>query len=411
MVIDPKTLTADDIKLQFPLLSNTMNGKPLVFLDSAASSQKPEVVIEAIKYYYEHTHANVHRGVYRLSQDATDAFEKGRSIVRRFINSPSEEEIIFTKGATEGINLVASCFGRKYLNENDEVLISAMEHHANIVPWQLICEEKKAKLKVIPINDQGELIPDEFKRLLTTNTKIVALTHVSNTLGTVNPVKSLIAYAHEMGIPVLIDGCQAAPHLPVDVQDFDADFYVFSGHKVYAPTGIGVLYGKKKWLEAMPPYHGGGDMIETVTFEKTTFNKLPHKYEAGTPHIEGVVGLGTALEYVNEIGFEYITRHEDQLLRYATHQLKQIKGLRILGEAAQKIGVISFVVEGTHPYDIGALLDKQGIAVRTGHHCTQPLMQRYEVPGTVRASFGIYTDEHDIDALVKGVMKAVSMLL
>jgi len=411
MIIEPKTLTAADIKLQFPLLGNTMNGKPLVFLDSAASSQKPEVVIEAIKYYYEHTHANVHRGVYKLSQDATDAFEKGRSIVRKFINAPSEEEVIFTKGATEGINLIASCFGRKYLNEGDEVLISAMEHHANIVPWQLICEEKKAILKVIPISDNGELILDEFKSLLTSRTKIVALTHVSNTLGTVNPVKTIIQYAHEKGVPVLVDGCQAAPHLPVDVQDLDADFYVFSGHKVYGPTGTGVLFGKKKWLEHMPPYHGGGDMIETVTFEKTTFNKLPHKYEAGTPHIAGVVALGTALEFVNEIGFEYITSHEEQLLKFATDKLKQIEGLRIIGEAAQKIGVVSFVVDGTHPYDIGALLDKQGIAVRTGHHCTQPLMQRFEVPGTVRASFGIYTDESDIDALIKGVNKSVSMLL
>jgi cysteine desulfurase/selenocysteine lyase len=411
MIIEPKTLTAAEIKLQFPLLRNTMNGKPLVFLDSAASSQKPEVVIEAIKYYYEHTHANVHRGVYKLSQDATDAFEKGRSIVRKFINAPSEEEVIFTKGATEGINLIASCFGRKYLNEGDEVLISAMEHHANIVPWQLICEEKKAILKVIPVADNGELILDEFKSLLTSRTKIVALTHVSNTLGTVNPVKTIIQYAHEKGVPVLVDGCQAAPHLPVDVQDLDADFYVFSGHKVYGPTGTGVLFGKKKWLENLPPYHGGGDMIETVTFEKTSFNKLPHKYEAGTPHIAGVVGLGTALEFVNEIGFEYIAGHEEHLLKYATDKLKQIKGLRIIGEAAQKIGVVSFVVDGTHPYDIGALLDKQGIAVRTGHHCTQPLMQRFEVPGTVRASFGIYTDESDIDALVKGVNKAVSMLL
>ena len=411
MVITPKTMAAADLKSQFPLLSTQMNGKPLIFLDSAASSQKPEVVINAIKYYYEHTHANVHRGVYQLSQQATDAFEHGRAVVRAFLNAPSEEEIIFTKGATEGINLVASCFGRKYLREGDEVLISAMEHHANIVPWQLICEERKAVLKVVPISDQGELLTEDFRNQINSQTKIVAITHVSNTLGTINPVKELIAYAHERGVPVLVDGCQAAPHLQVDVQDLDADFYVFSGHKVYGPTGTGVLFGKKKWLEEMPPYHGGGDMIETVTFEKTTFNKLPHKYEAGTPHIAGVVGLAAALEFVQEIGWDYITSHEQHLLHLATSNLKEIDGLKIIGDAQNKVGVISFVVEGTHPYDIGALLDKQGIAVRTGHHCTQPLMKRYDVPGTVRASFGVYSEESDVEALMKGLKKALSMLL
>jgi cysteine desulfurase / selenocysteine lyase len=410
-MISESIITAADLRAQFPILANEMNGKPLVFLDSAASSQKPKVVIDSISNYYETTHANVHRGVYKLSQQATDAFEKGRTIVKNFINAPSEEEVIFTKGATEGINLVASCFGRKFLNEGDEVLISAMEHHANIVPWQLICEERKAVLKVIPITDDGELIMEEYKNLLNERTKIVAVSHVSNTLGTINPVKEIIQIAHALNIPVLVDGCQAAPHLPIDVQSLDADFYVFSGHKVYGPTGIGVLYGKKEWLEAMPPYHGGGDMIETVTFEKTTFNKLPHKYEAGTPHVAGVVGLGTALEYIQEIGFDYIIEHEQQLLQMASEQLQDIPGLRIIGEAKHKVGVISFVVEGTHPYDIGALLDKQGIAVRTGHHCTQPLMQRFEVPGTIRASFGVYTDQGDIEALIKGVKKALSMLL
>jgi cysteine desulfurase/selenocysteine lyase len=410
-MISESIITAADLRAQFPILANEMNGKPLVFLDSAASSQKPKVVIDSISNYYETTHANVHRGVYKLSQQATDAFEKGRSIVKNFINAPSEEEVIFTKGATEGINLVASCFGRKFLNEGDEVLISAMEHHANIVPWQLICEERKAVLKVIPITDDGELIMEEYKNLLKERTKIVAVSHVSNTLGTINPVKEIIKIAHALNIPVLVDGCQAAPHLPIDVQSLDADFYVFSGHKVYGPTGIGVLYGKKEWLEAMPPYHGGGDMIETVTFEKTTFNKLPHKYEAGTPHVAGVVGLGTALEYIQEIGFDYIIEHEQQLLQMASEQLQDIPGLRIIGEAKQKVGVISFIVDGTHPYDIGALLDKQGIAVRTGHHCTQPLMQRFDVPGTIRASFGVYTDQGDIEALIKGVKKAVSMLL
>jgi len=404
-------MSASDIRLQFPLLSTQMNGKPLIFLDTAASSQKPKIVIDAISNYYETTHANVHRGVYKLSQQATDAFERSRHIVKHFINAPSEEEIIFTKGATEGINLVASCFGRKYLNEGDEVLISAMEHHANIVPWQLICEEKKAILKVVPITDSGEIMMEEYKQMLNSRTKIVAITHVSNTLGTINPIKEIIEIAHAHHIPVLVDGCQAAPNLAVDVQNLDADFYVFSAHKVYGPTGIGVLFGKKEWLNAMPPYHGGGDMIETVTFEKTTFNKLPHKYEAGTPHIAGAVGLGVALEFMQEIGLDVITEHKQYLLDIATTQLKQIEGLRIIGEAPNKVGVISFVVDGTHPYDIGALLDKQGIAVRTGHHCTQPLMQRYEVPGTVRASFGIYTLESDIDALVKGVKKSVSMLL
>jgi cysteine desulfurase / selenocysteine lyase len=404
-------MSAADIRLQFPLLSTQMNGKPLIFLDTAASSQKPKIVIDAISNYYETTHANVHRGVYKLSQQATDAFERSRHIVKHFINASSEEEIIFTKGATEGINLVASCFGRKYLNEGDEVLISAMEHHANIVPWQLICEEKKAILKVVPITDSGEIMMEEYKQMLNAKTKIVAITHVSNTLGTINPIKEIIEIAHAHHIPVLVDGCQAAPNLAVDVQNLDADFYVFSAHKVYGPTGMGVLFGKKEWLNAMPPYHGGGDMIETVTFEKTTFNKLPHKYEAGTPHIAGAVGLGVALEFMQEIGLDVITEHKQHLLDIATTQLKQIEGLRIIGEAPNKVGVLSFVVEGTHPYDIGALLDKQGIAVRTGHHCTQPLMQRYEVPGTVRASFGIYTLESDIDALVKGVKKSVSMLL
>ncbi len=404
-------MSAADIRLQFPLLSTQMNGKPLIFLDTAASSQKPKIVIDAISNYYETTHANVHRGVYKLSQQATDAFERSRHIVKHFINAPSEEEIIFTKGATEGINLVASCFGRKCLNEGDEVLISAMEHHANIVPWQLICEEKKAILKVVPITDSGEVMMEEYKQMLNAKTKIVAITHVSNTLGTINPIKEIIEIAHTHHIPVLVDGCQAAPNIAVDVQDLDADFYVFSAHKVYGPTGMGVLFGKKEWLNAMPPYHGGGDMIETVTFEKTTFNKLPHKYEAGTPHIAGAVGLGVALEFMQEIGLDVITEHKQYLLDIATTQLKQIDGLRIIGEASNKVGVISFIVDGTHPYDIGALLDKQGIAVRTGHHCTQPLMQRFEVPGTVRASFGIYTLESDIDALIKGVKKSISMLL
>lgn len=403
-------LDAARIRQDFPLLSRKMNGKPIVFLDSAASSQKPEKVIEAISDYYRAQHANVHRGVYQLSQDATTAFEAAREKVRDFINAPSSEEVIFVRGVTEGINLVASSFGRKFLREGDEVLITAMEHHSNIVPWQMICEEKGARLKVAPINEAGELIMEEFERLLSDRTRLVAATHVSNTLGTINPIREMVRMAHAKGIPVLVDGAQAAPHMKVDVQELDADFYTFSGHKVFGPTGIGVLYGKAKWLNAMPPYHGGGEMIKTVTFEKTTFAGLPHKFEAGTPDIAGVIGLGAAIDYVLEIGQDAITQYENQLLAYATERLKEVEGIRFIGTARNKASVASFVVEGIHPYDLGAILDKLGIAVRTGHHCTQPLMDWYGIPGTVRASLAFYNTTEDIDRLVEGVKKAVSML-
>ena len=404
-VVDISRYRAD-----FPLLNNTMRGKPLVFLDSAASSQKPQIVIDAIADYYKTQHANVHRGVYELSQEATDAFELGRERVRNFINAESSDEVIFTRGTSESINLVASSFGRKYLNEGDEVIISAMEHHSNIVPWQMICEERKATLKIIPINSKGELMLDKFEELLSERTKIVSIVHISNSLGTVNPVKKVIELSHSKDIPVLIDGAQATLHSKIDVQELDADFYAFSAHKVYGPTGVGVLYGKRKWLEAMPPYQGGGEMIHTVSFEKTTYNKIPFKFEAGTPNIAGVIGMGVALEYVNSIGHNEISRHEQSLLEYATKELLQIDGLRIYGTADNKASVISFNVGQIHPYDIGTILDKLGIAVRTGHHCTQPLMDQLEIPGTVRASFALYNNMEDVDRLVEGVKRAVNLL-
>ena len=399
------------IREDFPLLKRDMNGKPIVFLDSGASSQKPQYVIDAMNDYYQNQHANVHRGVYQLSQEATDAFEKARHLVQGFINAPSEKEVLFVRGTTEGINLVASSYGRKFLKEGDEVLISTLEHHSNIVPWQMACEQAGAHLKVIPINEAGELLMDEFDKLLNKRTKIVAVNHVSNALGTINPVEEIIEKAHAIGVPVLIDGAQAIPHMKVDVQALDADFYTFSGHKMFGPTGIGILYGKEKWLNAMPPYHGGGEMIETVTFEKTTYNELPHKFEAGTPDIAGVIGLGAAVEYMQTIGQEAISEHEHELLDYATTALEQIDGLKIIGTAKNKASVISFLLDGTHPYDVGTILDKLGIAVRTGHHCTQPLMSRFCIPGTVRASFAFYNNKEDVDKLVAGVKRAKKMLL
>lgn len=407
---DISTLDFETIRADFPLLENTMRGKPIVFLDSAASSQKPKVVIDAISEYYNKQHANVHRGAYELSQEATDAFELGRERVRKFLNAESSDEIIFTRGTTESINLVASSFGRKNLKEGDEVIISAMEHHSNIVPWQMICEERNAKLRVIPINEKGEIILEEYKALINERTKIVSIVHISNALGTINPVKEVIDIAHTFNIPVLIDGAQATLHSKVDVKELDADFYAFSAHKVYGPTGIGVLYGKRELLDAMPPYQGGGEMIESVSFENTTFNKIPFKFEAGTPNIAGVIGLGVALEYVTSIGYEAIQNHEQKLLDYATAQLQEIEGLRIIGTAENKASVISFIVDGVHPYDLGTILDKLGIAVRTGHHCTQPLMEHFQIPGTVRASFALYSSIEDVDKLVDGVKRAVNML-
>ena len=410
------TITADKsfdvqaIRSEFPILEREMRNKPMVFLDSAASSQKPDAVVKAMDYYYQQQHANVHRGVYQLSQEATDAYEKARHLVQGFINAPSEKEVLFVRGTTEGINLVASSYGRKFLQEGDEVIISAMEHHSNIVPWQLICEQTGAKLRVIPVTDEGELIMEEYEQMLNDKTKIVAVVHVSNTLGTINPVERIIELAHAKDIPVLLDGAQAIPHLKIDVQALDVDFYTFSGHKMFGPTGIGILYGKEKWLNAMPPYQGGGEMIETVSFEKTTFNELPHKFEAGTPDIAGAVGLGAAVEYMEKIGHETIQEHEHDLLVYGTEAMSKIPGIRIIGTAEEKASVISFLLDGAHPYDVGTILDQMGIAVRTGHHCTQPLMDRYGIPGTVRASFAVYNTKEDIDRLVEGVQRAAKML-
>lgn len=405
-----QALDVGALRKDFPILERTMNGRQMVFLDSAASSQKPQAVLKALDDYYRYTNANVHRGVYQLSQEATDAFEAARKTIARFIHAPSDKEVLFVRGTTEGINLVASSFGRPFLKAGDEILISTMEHHSNIVPWQLIAEQTGAQLKVWPINPAGELIWEQAEELMGPKVKILAITHISNALGTINPVKEIIELAHSRGIPVLLDGAQAIPHLKVDVQDLDVDFYTFSGHKMFGPTGIGILYGKEKWLHQMPPYHGGGEMIERVTFEKTTYNELPHKFEAGTPDISGAIGLAAAVDYIESIGHEAIAQHEHELLEYATQQLSSIHGLRIIGTAAQKASVVSFLVAGMHPYDIGALLDKMGIAVRTGHHCTQPLMDWYGIPGTVRASFAFYNSREEVDRLVEGVRRAVQML-
>ncbi len=408
--VSKKPLSMEDVRKDFPLLNRDMNGKPIVFLDSAASSQKPQEVLDALDYYYKQQNANVHRGVYKLSQEATDAYEQGRMASQRFLNAEHEHEIILVRGTTEGINLVASSYGRKFLKEGDEIIISAMEHHSNIVPWQMVAEQTGAVLKVIPVTDAGELIMEEYDRLLSEKTKMVAVVHVSNSLGTINPVKEIIEKAHAYGVPVLVDGAQAVPHMKVDVQELDADFYVFSAHKIFGPTGIGILYGKEEYLNAMPPYQGGGEMIDRVTFEKTTYNHLPHKFEAGTPDISGSVGLGAAIEYMEKVGHVAIAQHEQNLLNYGTQELKKIEGLRIIGEAEHKASVISFLIDGTHPYDVGTILDKLGVAVRTGHHCTQPLMDRYGIPGTIRASFALYNNKEDIDRLVAGVRKAAQML-
>jgi cysteine desulfurase / selenocysteine lyase len=411
-ILNPIILEDHDlIRAHFPILNRTMNDKPLVFLDSAASSQKPIQVIEAISSYYKNSHANVHRGVYQLSQEATESYEAARKAVQRFINAGSDREIIFVRGCTEGINLVASSFSKKYLQKGDEILISAMEHHSNIVPWQMACEEKEAHVKVVPVNEVGELDMEKFEKLLNEKVRLVAVNHISNTLGTINPVREIIRLAHEKNIPVLVDGAQSVPHMQVDVQNLDADFYVFSSHKMYGPTGIGVLYGKENWLEEMPPYQGGGEMISQVTFEKTTFNELPFKFEAGTPDISGGIGLHAAINYINSIGIEKIGAHEQSLLEYGMLRLSEIPGIRFIGAAAHKAGVISFLLDSAHPYDVGAILDKLGIAVRTGHHCTQPLMDLYGIPGTVRASFGLYNNFEDIDRLTEGMHKAASMLL
>ncbi len=398
-------LDVEKIRADFPILHQTVHGKPLVYLDNAATSQKPRAVIDAITRYYEGTNSNIHRGVHFLSEQATAEYEAARQTAQKFINAAHAHEIIFVRGTTEGINLVAQTYGRAQIHQGDEVLITAMEHHSNIVPWQILCDERGAKLRVAPINDQGELLLDEFARLLGPRTKLAAFTHVSNALGTINPVKRMIELAHGKNIPVLIDGAQAAPHIKVDVQALDCDFYTFSGHKVYGPTGIGVLYGKTALLDAMPPYQGGGDMISSVTFEKTTYNKLPYKFEAGTPDIAGVIGLGAALRYVNGLGIENIAAHEHELLAYATEKISAIPGVDLIGTAKERAGVISFVVEGVHPHDVGTILDQEGIAIRTGHHCSQPVMERFGIPATARASFAVYNTFEEIDVLVRGIGK------
>ena len=398
-------------KADFPILNELVYGKPLVYLDNAATTQKPQVVIDALNDYYLHLNSNIHRGVHCLSQQATNEFERAREVVRQYIHAATTQEVIFTRGATESINLVAASFGRTYLQPGDEVIVSEMEHHSNIVPWQLACEAHGAKLKVLPFNAQGELIISELEALITERTKIVAVAHVSNSLGTVNPIAEIIRIAHQHDVPVLIDGAQAVAHCPVDVQALDCDFYCFSGHKMYAPMGIGVMYGKTQWLNEMQPYQGGGEMIKDVTFEKTTYNELPFKFEAGTPSVGDVIGLRTAIEYIQSIGLEKIAAYEQELLTYTTEKLSIIDGMRFIGEAAQKTGVISFLVGNIHPYDMGVLLDHQGIAVRTGHHCTQPIMTHFGIPGTVRASFALYNTFEEADKLVEAVVKAKNMLM
>lgn len=399
-----------NIRKRFPILSEKIYGKDLVYLDNTATTQKPVDVIEALGDYYKSYNSNVHRGVHHLSQKATDAYEKARKKVQQFIGASLPEEVIFTSGTTESINLVAQTFAKDHLKKGDSVMISAMEHHSNIVPWQMICEEKNAKLKIIPVTENGELYMPGFEKLLDKTVKIISLTYVSNTLGTVNPVKQIISKAHEKNIPVMLDAAQAVQHFPVNVQELDADFIAFSGHKMYGPTGIGVLYGKEKWLKKLPPYKGGGDMIKTVTFEKTTYNDLPYKFEAGTPNIADAIGLAKAIDVITGIGLHRIHDAEQELLKYATGQLKTIPTLRIIGEAKEKAAVISFLLGNAHPFDTGEILDKQGIAVRTGHHCTEPLMDFFKIPGTVRASFSFYNTREEVDALVKALRRIDNML-
>jgi cysteine desulfurase / selenocysteine lyase len=397
------------VRRDFPILSRQVHGKPLVYLDNAASSQKPRSVIEAERCLYEEYYANVHRGVHSLSMESTDAYEAGRVKAQAFLNAASTREIVFTRGTTEAINLVAATFGRTRVGAGDEVLVSGLEHHSNIVPWQMLCQEKGARLRSVPINDDGEVILEELERLLTPRTRILGMAHVSNALGTINPVAQIIEMAHARGVPVLLDGAQAAPHVAVDVQALGCDFYAFSGHKIYGPSGIGVLYGRASLLEEMPPYQGGGDMILSVSFEKTTYNELPYKFEAGTPNIAGVIGLGAALDWVSGIGLERIAAHEHELLEYGTRRLLEIPGLRIIGTAREKAAVLSFVMEGVHPHDMGTVLDYEGVAVRTGHHCAQPVMERFGVPATTRASLAVYNTKPEIDVLVNGIQKAREM--
>ena len=397
------------VRGDFPILNQMVNGNPLVYLDNGATSQKPQSVIDAIVEYYTTTNSNVHRGVHTLSQQATDGYEGARAKIREFINAGDDKEIIFTRNTTEGINLVAHSYGRHNIGAGDDIIVSNMEHHSNIVPWQMLCEKTGANLLVVPIDDTGELVMEEYKKMLSSRTKLVSITHVSNALGTILPAKEIVKLAHAQGAPVLLDGAQAVPHMPVDMQELDCDFYVFSGHKLFGPTGIGILYGKAEYLETMPPFLGGGEMIKSVTFEKTIYADLPYKFEGGTPDIAGAVGLGAAIDYVNNLGFDQITAHEDELLRYGTDALSAISGVRIIGTAPHKAGILSFVMEKAHPHDIGTILDEQGIAVRTGHHCAQPVMQRFQIPATARASMAFYNTKEDIDALVKGIDRVLEV--
>lgn len=397
------------IREDFPILKQVVHGKPLVYLDNAATTQKPLQVLKELEKYYNTMNANIHRGVHALSQEATEAYESARIKIKKFINALGKNEIIFTRGTTESINLVAQTYGRKNFNEGDEIIISHMEHHSNIVPWQLICEEKKAKLRVIPIDDSGELVFEEFEKMINEKTKFVSIVYASNSLGTVNPVKRIIEVAHSFNVPVLLDAAQAVNHLTIDVQELDCDFLAFSGHKLYGPTGIGILYGKVNHLENMPPYQGGGDMISKVTFEKTLYNELPYKFEAGTPNIAGAIGLGAAIDYVEKTGLDKIARYENELLEYATEKISELKALRIIGTSKNKISVLSFVLENVHPHDVGTFLDFEGVAIRTGHHCTQPIMDRYGIPATSRASFGMYNTFEEVDVLINGLKKILEV--
>jgi len=404
-----KSFDVHKIRADFPTLHQQIHGKPLVYFDNAATSQKPKVVIEKLQEYYQETNSNVHRGIHFLSQKATDEYEITRHKVQALLNAKHLHEVIYTSGTTAGINLVAHSFGQKFVGEGDEIIVSEMEHHSNIVPWQLICELKGATLKVIPVNEAGELDMEAYKHLLSDRTKLVGIVHTSNSLGTINPVKEIIQLAHQYGAAVLVDGAQALPHAPVDVQELDCDFFVFSGHKIFGPTGTGILYGKEKWLNAMPPYMGGGDMIKVVRFDKTTYSDLPHKFEAGTPNIAGIVGLDAGIDYVNSIGYDHIGQQEAKLLAYGTQALESIPGVRIIGTAKHKTSVISFLIDDIHPYDAGTILDRLGIAIRTGHHCTQPLMAKFGLPGTMRASFAFYNTTEEIDQLVAGIYRVKKM--
>ncbi|MGB3586167.1 MAG: cysteine desulfurase [Tunicatimonas sp.] len=409
-VVSPTQLDIQKVRQDFPILHQEVNGRPLVYLDNAATTQKPQIVVNALTHYYERDNANIHRGVHTLAERATVAYEETRQAVHRFINSNEPEEIVFTKGTTDGINLVASTFGRTNLKEGDDIIISAMEHHSNIVPWQMLCEEKGANLKVIPVNDRGEIELDEYKKLLSERTKLVSVVYVSNSLGTINPVEEIIELAHKQGAAVLLDGAQSTAYLDIDVQALNCDFYVFSGHKTFGPTGVGALYGKRRHLEKMPPYQGGGEMISSVSFEKTTYNDIPYKFEAGTPNIADVVALKAAIEYINQLGKPAMRAHEEELLEYGHQRLGEIPGLRMIGTAEKKMNVISFVFDDIFHFDVGQMLDARGIAVRTGHHCTEPLMSRFGLEGTVRASFAVYNTKEEIDQLDEGLQRIVKMM-